>query len=214
MNAFSLGLRLLVVTAVAGLALGAAERVTREPIAREMARQRDVALREVLPAAQRFEPHALDLSAYPLVQDVVLGYDASGKPVGADITVSSNGYGGPVVFMVGIDSHGVVQGLKVTLHTETPGLGANAATTWFGDRFKGTSGVIEVVKGEVSDAGAETETETDAEASASKLEETGGKAATSQVQAITGATVTSSAVARGVNQALALFDEQLKEVLK
>ena len=210
MNAFSLGLRLLVVTAVAGLALGAAERVTREPIAREMARQRDVALREVLPAAQRFEPHALDLSAYPLVQDVVLGYDASGKPVGADITVSSNGYGGPVVFMVGIDSHGVVQGLKVTLHTETPGLGANAATTWFGDRFKGTSGVIEVVKGEVSDAPAET----DAEASASKLEETGGKAATSQVQAITGATVTSSAVARGVNQALALFDEQLKEVLK
>lgn len=205
MNAFSLGLRLLVVTAVAGLALGAAERVTREPIAREMARQRDVALREVLPAAQRFEPHALDLSAYPLVQDVVLGYDASGKPVGADITVSSNGYGGPVVFMVGIDSHGVVQGLKVTLHTETPGLGANAATTWFGDRFKGTSGVIEVVK---------AETETDAEASASKLEETGGKAATSQVQAITGATVTSSAVARGVNQALALFDEQLKEVLK
>lgn len=212
MNAFSLGLRLLVVTAVAGLALGAAERVTREPIAREMARQRDVALREVLPAAQRFEPHALDLSAYPLVQDVVLGYDASGKPVGADITVSSSGYGGPVVFMVGIDNQGVVQGLKVTLHTETPGLGANAATTWFGDRFKGTSGVIEVVKGEVSDAGAETET--DAEASASKLEETGGKAATSQVQAITGATVTSSAVARGVNQALALFDEQLKEVLK
>lgn len=210
MNAFSLGLRLLVVTAVAGLALGAAERVTREPIAREMARQRDVALREVLPAAQGFEPHTLDLSAYPLVKDVVLGYDASGKPVGADITVSSNGYGGPVVFMVGIDSQGVVQGLKVTLHTETPGLGANAATTWFGDRFKGTSGVIEVVKGEVGDAPAET----DAEASASKLEETGGKAATSQVQAITGATVTSSAVARGVNQALALFDEQLKEVLK
>lgn len=223
-SAATLGFRLLIVTAVAGLALGTAEKITREPIARETARQHQAGLKETLPAAERFEPYTGDLSGYPLVQGAEIGY-AGDRVVGADLTVASNGYGGPVTFLVGIDTDGIITGLKVTNHTETPGLGANAATQWFQDRFKGLSGTLEVVKGEVSketssaSESPDTQTgaskEADSQTSASKEAETGGKPATSQIQAITGATVTSSAVTRGVNQALSAFEEKIKgEVLK
>lgn len=47
----------------------------------------------------------------------------SGVIKGAVFETSSGGYAGPVVLLVGISSDGVVQGVRVLKHAETPGLG-------------------------------------------------------------------------------------------
>ena len=45
---------------------------------------------------------------------------------GMVVTVSSNSYGGAMVVMVGIDKEGAVTGVKVTSHADTAGVGTKA----------------------------------------------------------------------------------------
>ena len=97
---------------------------------------------------------------------------------GYAVEVAPAGFGGAITMMVGISNEGKVLGLQVISHTETPGLGAvaggkGAAGQSFRDSFVGLFGSVAVSKD-------------------------GGEADT-----ITGATITSRAVAEGVNAALA-----------
>lgn len=110
--------------------------------------------------------------------------DASGlisevyeSETGYAIKVAPNGFGGAIEMMVGVDKTGNVLGISVIKHAETPSLGAVAADKGsagqsFRDSFIGLSGKIQVSKD-------------------------GGEADT-----ISGATITSRAVADGVNIAL------------
>ena len=88
------------------------------------------------------------------------------------VEVKPAGFNGPVTLMVGITA-GEVQGISVISHTETPGLGAVAAA----DSAKG-----EAFRGQFT---------------GSEAFVVGGN-----VDAISGATITSKAVASGVNAAL------------
>ena len=101
-------------------------------------------------------------------------YKGSG---GYAIQVAPSGFGGTVTMMVGVDTEGKLLGVQVVSHSETAGLGAVAADTTdagnaFRSQFKGMSGSVSVTK----DGG--------------------------QVEAITGATITSRAVCAGINAAL------------
>ena len=82
--------------------------------------------------------------------------------------------------MTGIDTEGVVSGMKVVSNTETPGLGANSSNPDFQNQFKDQSAEkdIELVKTSPSEG---------------------------QVQALTGATITSKAVTDSVNEAIKVF---------
>ena len=66
----------------------------------------------------------------------------NGKPVAAVLTViAPDGYVGPIRLLVGIATDGTVLGVRVTRHTETPGIGAKIAmepSTWR-KRFVGRS---------------------------------------------------------------------------
>lgn len=66
----------------------------------------------------------------------------NGDPVAAVLTViAPDGYVGPIRLLVGITADGKVLGVRVTRHTETPGIGAAIATepsTWR-DSFAGRS---------------------------------------------------------------------------
>ena len=97
---------------------------------------------------------------------------------GCAIQVTPNGFNGTVTMMVGVDNDGKVTGISIISHTETAGLGATAAADTdagraFRDQFIGMSGTVSVAK----DGG--------------------------EVDALTGATITSRAVCAGVNAALA-----------
>lgn len=96
---------------------------------------------------------------------------------GYAVEVRPNGFGGTVTMMVGVGNDGKVLGISVVSQTETASLGAvcaaaTSAGTAFRDQFAGTSGTLAVNK----DGG--------------------------DIDAITGATITSRAVTTGVNAAL------------
>ena len=103
----------------------------------------------------------------------ILSY-AKASSGGYCVQVQANGFAGPVVMIVGIDADGTVTGVQVTEHGETPGLGAKAQDESWISQFAGTTSGVSVSKGEPGD---------------------------NQVQAISGATITSDAVATGVNTA-------------
>ena len=96
---------------------------------------------------------------------------------GYAVEVTPAGFDNTITMMVGVDKEGNVLGIDVVSHTETAGLGAvaDAATpagVSFRAQFVGMSGAVSVTK----DGG--------------------------EVEAITGATITSRAVCDGVNAAL------------
>ena len=74
--------------------------------------------------------------------------------------------------MVGVDVDGVITGLRVLSHSETPGLGALATDPSFYEQFVGKSGAI-------------------------KVEKDGG-----DIVAITSSTITSRAVSDGADEAV------------
>lgn len=83
-----------------------------------------------------------------------------GKPVGTVFMVSAKeGYAGTIGIMVGVDPSGEkITGVRITEHTETPGLGANIVQVrpgedepWFLRQFKnlGTGRILLKPKGEI-----------------------------------------------------------------
>ena len=102
-------------------------------------------------------------------------------------TESSKGYGGDVSVMTAIKPDGTVAGVAILdISNETPGLGQNAAKESFYSQYIGLKKGVSVLKN-------------------------GAKAENNEVDAVTGATITSTAVTRAVNKALDDF-EKVKEV--
>lgn len=187
-RSLKLGLTLLVITATAGLVLGVAYKVTEKPIAQAQLRQRQEAMRMALPSGEIFKKVDIDLPDGSAISEVNEAY-AEDKLIGYDISVSTIGYGGSMEMIVGILNGGKVAGIRIISHSETPGLGANAGKPAFAGQFTGkVSPRLEVVK-----------------VSQGKDDE---------IQAISGATITSRAVTMGVNEALDLYHFRLKGEVK
>ena len=115
-----------------------------------------------------------ELAEFPAV-DLVSKVYASDS--GYAVQVTPGGVDNTITMMVGVDKSGNVLGIDVISHTETAGLGAvsdadTPAGIAFREQFKGATGSVSVTK----DGG--------------------------QMDAITGATITSRAVCAGVNAAL------------
>lgn len=173
-----LGLVLFVITAVTGLILGAVHTITLEPIREAQAREKNEALAATLPGATEFKKLQPSENA-GIIKEIYEG-SSGGKTVGYNFTVTPKGYGGPIELIVGISNEGRVMDIKILSHSETPGLGAKAVEKPFAGQFKDK--LIEKL----------FVTKTPAEAE-------------DQIQAISGATITSSAVVAGVNEALAYW---------
>ena len=108
------------------------------------------------------------------------GLTSDGSVVGYVFVTSAKGYGGDISVMVGVLGDGTVAGVNTLSINETAGLGMNAKNQSFLDQFLGKSGEIGVAKNNPSDT---------------------------EIQALTGATITSSAMATAVNTALSLYAE-------
>lgn len=105
---------------------------------------------------------------------------ASGDTIGYVFKTSAKGYGGDIDLMVGIDTSGKVTGVSILSISETAGLGMNAKNESFINQYIGKSGTIGVSKNGASDT---------------------------EIQALTGATITSKAVTAAVNTALSLYSQ-------
>ena len=112
--------------------------------------------------------------------------------IGFVVEASTYGYAGEITMLVGVNNAGRVTGVVVQKANETPGLGGKALTDHvFLSQFLNKTGSFEVAA-----AGADAFSGATAEAAPAEGEAT-------PVDAITGATVTSKAVVRCVNSAVA-----------
>lgn len=110
--------------------------------------------------------------------DGVLDCYMADNGAGMAITANYKGFGGAVKVMVGIDADGNITGATVTEHAETPGLGTKAMTPEYLAQYQG---VGEVVGGHINND--------------------------ANIDAISGATITSNAVYCSIEAALNQFNE-------
>lgn len=168
---------LTIISAICAGVLASVNAVTKETILNIRAKQ-------TLDAAAAVMPTDVDASKVEQVSDgIFVGKDAAGKSAGYAIKgVSSAGYGGNIVLMVGFTPDYKIVTYKKLEAAETPGLGSNLTSPGFMKQFAGmdASSPLSVRK----DGGA--------------------------VEAITSATITSRAVCGAINDAKTKMEGVLK----
>lgn len=115
-------------------------------------------------------------------------YRSGGKPVAYVSRCVTRGYGGDVDVMVGFDMECKILGATIVSHSETPGLGSLAGEDKFIGQYKGKTGELKVKKGVASSS--------------------------DEISAISGATITSNAVTRGINSASAEVEKLIEKYRK
>lgn len=169
---------IVVLTAIAAVMaglLGGTNLLTINKI-KELEADAEKAAVEKVIKADTYEKSSLDFKGTTYTYFKALN---SNEKVGYAFTLSANGYGGAVKCVVGIDISGKITAVEITdVANETPGLGQNATKPSFYEQFSGKSSAVTVVK-------------------------SGAKE--NEVNAVTGATITSNAVAKSVNLALDLY---------
>ncbi len=185
-NPVILAVILFVITAVAALLLAVTNNLTVEKIETNTIKEQNEARVAVLPDAKDFEKLDLVFDEDDLVTEIYAGKNSQGEVIGYCVGVSSNGFGGDINMIVGVDQEKMVTGVKIISMSETPGLGSKSQEPKFNDQFvkKSASEPLKVIKSGTPDK--------------------------NEIVAISGATVTSNAVTNGVNAA-AKAVENLKQ---
>lgn len=187
---------LFAITLIAGLMLGVVYDITKEPIANQQAKAKQEACKNVFTSASSFEAIVSEdgPTAYMVagvesnvtIDEVLSAVDESGNLLGYVITVTDHeGYGGDIQFSMGIQTDGTLNGIALLSISETAGLGMKA-----GDVL-----VPQFVNKKVEYF---TYTKT-------------GSTNDSEIDAISGATITTEAIINGVNTGLALFHSGMLE---
>lgn len=175
------GLILFAITIICTFLLAIINNVTAPVIAEQEIEKNVEAQQEVLPAATEFE--AIDdldeikteLGADgDILESLDYAYDGD-ELIGYSVKTTPNGYGGEIQLLTGIDTDGTITGIVVLSQEETAGLGARSTEDEFQAQYRGLSAEepIEVEKS--------------------------GETTGNEIAAISGATITSTAVTRGVN---------------
>ncbi len=189
-------MKLLIITLVAGLALGFVYNLTKEPIAAQNELAKQESYKTVFPDAESFEN--VDFTEDEIqklceehgitgitMTEIMTAKDASGSDLGYVFNVTtSEGYGGDIQLAVGVQSDGTLNGFDALSISETAGLGMNATQDDFRNQFAGVKAdQLEVVK------------------------DGSGASDDAKIDAISGATITSSAITGAVNTCLAYTAE-------
>lgn len=181
---------LFAITLISGCLLGLVYGVTKDPIAQAQEKAKQEAYQEVFPSAAEFT-ECVDASSgigtvgieeqyKTTIDEVMAANDAGGNLLGYVITVTNHeGYGGDIQFSMGIQNDGTINGISILSISETAGLGMKADPV-LKEQFPGRN--VEQF----------TYTKT-------------GAISDDQIDAISGATITTNAVTDGVNAGLAYF---------
>lgn len=102
--------------------------------------------------------------------------EKAGKVIDYIVPSESKGFGGKIKLLVAVSTDGKVKDFNILAHNETPGLGDNASKDPFRNQFKGKD--------------------------AEKLVVVKDPSITDEIEAMTGATISSRAVTKGVSEAV------------
>lgn len=176
---FKFGIILGTICLTATMVLALTYQVTKPKIEGQFRMEEQAALSQILPEADSFIARTRGDTDY---FEAMRGRNLTGYCVKA----TGNGYSGFIRIIAGIDTEGVIKGVRVLEHQETPGLGSKISEikpqekeSWFLRQFIGKSAAtIEVKK---------------------------------DIDAITGATISSKAVTSAINKAVNEFLRKLHE---
>ncbi|MDO5518988.1 MAG: FMN-binding protein [bacterium] len=183
---------LFLITLVAGLALGFVFKITEGPIQALKDAEKAEAYQAVYSEAAKFseidgfadvaETSKEILAGQGLtntvINEVLEARSSSDEVIGYVFNVTNGeGYGGEVPITIGVAKDGTINAIEVLANSETSGFGSRASEPEFKDQFKG-------IKAEQIQF---TKT---------------GKSADNEVDAVSGATKTTTAVTKDVNAAL------------
>lgn len=165
---------LFIICLVSTFLLGGTNLLTEDKIAEVAEKSAQEARLAVCPGAVSFNEKEVTTDSGTYT--VFEGLDKENKTVGYAVTANDKSYGGEIQVMTGFDSGLKITGVEILSIDDTPGLGMNAKKEEFRGQFSSKTGELTVSK----QASAENE-----------------------IQALTGATITSKAVTRCVNAAYA-----------
>ena len=125
-------------------------------------------------------PEASSFVEMDSMENTFKGLDNSQNTIGYVFITSQKGYGGEIKVMTGISKDNKVEGVSILSQNETPGLGTNTTNDNFRNQYKKSVPIngFNIVKSEAKDG---------------------------EIEAITGATISSKAVTDAVNCALEKF---------
>lgn len=193
-------INLTVITLVAGLLLSGVYAMTKTKIEEQEIAANQESYLEVCPDAESFQYDSdLDAAVEALageiydssfgktyINDVLVGYDASGEIAGYVISVTSgDGFEGDITLSVGLTTDGTVIKIAFTTLNETAGMGMRVDEDAFKSQFEGVS--------------------TDAFI----LNKSGSSTEDNEIDSVSGASTSSGAVVNAVNTALAFFAEYI-----
>ena len=188
---------LIVITLLAGLSLGGVYQMTKEPIEHQKALALAESCKAVFPYEEGFEQAASFAASDYMVSEqlknelsqngIVVGniynaLSADGTVIGYAIEVTSHeGYGGDIKLMCGITADGVLRGVSILEISETAGLGMRAESVLVPQIHNMNTDQITFTKS--------------------------GKTAENEIDAISGATITTTAFVNIVNASLKVYSE-------
>ncbi len=195
-----LGLVLFLITAFMGLSLSIVYAITKPIIENRQKIKEDKARRDVLTfqKAKKKQSGAFEYHEC---------YNTKGDIVGYTFIAEKDGYSGKIKIMVGMNTNHIIQGISILEQSETPGLGARSVEKpskkyfwqlfkkesdmppWFSTQYKShfLKKKITVIKGiEYKDM---------------DMKQINQLVQKNQVTAITGATITTTAVTLGIEEA-------------
>lgn len=189
---------LCIITLTAGALLAGVYEITKEPIRMQGVLKQQRACKDVFASATSFDEKSelillaqeevnKDGFTMEIIDNVLLAKDEQNKTLGYVFQITEkDGYGGDIVFMVGIQNDGTVNGISILSIDETPGLGMNAKEDTFKSQFNNKK------------VNLFTYTKT-------------GSTSSSEIDAISGATVTTKAIVNGVNASISAFNNLVEE---
>ena len=187
---------IMLITVIMGAILGTVYSITKEPIEQAEEKAKQAAYKEVLPDAyeiKTFEEGDFDYESVNYIiknygylndniDEISFGVDEEGNLIGYVVVVTTNqGYNGEITIVVGLEADATITGISFLTLDESPGLGMEADKDKFKSQFTGKNVGI--------DGFNYTKT---------------GAVADNEIDALSGATITTSAVVNAVNAAVTL----------
>ncbi|MBR2499939.1 MAG: RnfABCDGE type electron transport complex subunit G [Clostridia bacterium] len=179
-NPILLAIILFIITALISLLLAFSNNITKDVIEDNLKKEQQIALNAVLEADSYAEIVSKSINTAKVVYLAKRGDET----VGYCVNAIPSGFGGEIDMMVGISNDLKVTGIKIISISETPGLGSKVQETSFINQFKDKYENIKLIKN--------------------------GTPKENEVVAVSGATVSSTAVKNGVNDAITAV-KMLKE---
>lgn len=193
---------LFLITLVSGLALSYIYEITKAPIEEQLIQKALKANRAVFTEASTFTPDdelialigSTDLTELNLdykgitIDEISKAYNSSNEILGYNVTVTtSNGYAKPITMVFGYSLDGSITGIEMLSIAETAGLGMKAKDPQYLSQYLGKK----VSQFEVTKVGA---------------------AGDEQIDAISGATITTKAVTDAINAGIAFVNTYATEL--